>query len=32
VKGARLGLVSGYGMLTYDRCVCTGAAILGSAA
>jgi acetyl-CoA acetyltransferase len=32
VAGARLGLVGGYGMVTYDRCLCTGAAILGSAA
>ena len=27
-----LGLVSGYGMVTYDRCLCTGAVILGSPA
>ena len=27
----RLGLVSGFGMVTYDRCLCTGAAILGRA-
>lgn len=26
-----LGLVSGYGMVTYDRCLCTGAVILGGA-
>ena len=26
---ARLGLVGGFGMVTYDRCLCTGAAILG---
>lgn len=32
VPGARLGLVSGYGMVTYDRCLCTAAAILGAAA
>ncbi|HEU5294753.1 MAG TPA: thiolase family protein [Burkholderiaceae bacterium] len=32
VPGARLGLVSGYGMVTYDRCLCTGAVILGAAA
>jgi len=25
----RLGLVSGFGMVTYDRCLCTGAVILG---
>jgi acetyl-CoA acetyltransferase len=31
VAGARLGLVSGYGMVTYDRCLCTGAVILGAA-
>jgi acetyl-CoA acetyltransferase len=30
VAGARLGLVSGYGMVTYDRCLCTGAVILGA--
>jgi acetyl-CoA acetyltransferase len=29
VPGALLGLVSGFGMVTYDRCLCTGAAILG---
>ncbi len=29
VPGAELGLVGGYGMVTYDRCLCTGAAILG---
>jgi acetyl-CoA acetyltransferase len=29
VNGARLGLVSGFGMVTYDRCLCTGAVILG---
>jgi acetyl-CoA acetyltransferase len=29
VPGAKLGLVGGYGMVTYDRCLCTGAAILG---
>jgi len=29
VKDAKLGLVSGYGMVTYDRCLCTGAVILG---
>lgn len=30
VKDARLGLVSGYGMVAYDRCLCTGAVILGA--
>lgn len=30
VPGARLGLVSGFGMVTYDRCLCTGAVLLGS--
>ena len=29
VKDAQLGLVSGFGMVTYDRCLCTGAVILG---
>ena len=29
VKSAKLALVSGFGMVTYDRCLCTGAAILG---
>ncbi len=29
VPGARLGLVAGFGMVTYDRCLCTGAVILG---
>ncbi|MGE0313485.1 MAG: thiolase family protein [Lautropia sp.] len=28
VRDARLGLVSGFGMVTYDRCLCTGAVIL----
>jgi acetyl-CoA acetyltransferase len=28
VRDARRGLVSGYGMVTYDRGVCSGAAIL----
>ena len=32
VAGARLGLVGGYGMVTYDRCLCTGAALLGTPA
>jgi acetyl-CoA acetyltransferase len=31
VAGAKVGLVSGYGMVTYDRCLCTGAVILGAA-
>lgn len=31
VPDARLGLVSGFGMVTYDRCLCTGAVILGRA-
>ena len=30
VPDARLGLVAGFGMVTYDRCLCTGAVILGS--
>jgi len=29
VADARLGLVAGFGMVTYDRCLCTGAVILG---
>jgi acetyl-CoA acetyltransferase len=29
VKDARLGLVGGFGMVTYDRCLCTGAVLLG---
>lgn len=29
VADAQLGLVSGFGMVTYDRCLCTGAVILG---
>jgi acetyl-CoA acetyltransferase len=29
VPGAQLGLVTGFGMVTYDRCLCTGAVILG---
>ena len=32
VPGAKLGLVTGFGMVTYDRCLCTGAVILASAA
>jgi len=31
VTDARLGLVAGFGMVTYDRCLCTGAVILGRA-
>ncbi|MFT3820178.1 MAG: thiolase family protein [Rubrivivax sp.] len=30
VANPKLGLVSGYGMVTYDRCLCTGAVILGA--
>ena len=29
VANAQLGLVGGFGMVTYDRCLCTGAVILG---
>ncbi|MBS0451711.1 MAG: thiolase family protein [Proteobacteria bacterium] len=29
VKDAQLGMVCGFGMVTYDRCLCTGAVILG---
>ena len=29
VKNNQLGMVSGYGMVAYDRCLCTGAVILG---
>lgn len=32
VADARYGLVGGFGMVTYDRCLCTGAAILEAAA
>ncbi len=32
VRDAKLGLVGGFGMVTYDRCLCTGAVLLGSAA
>jgi len=28
VTDARIGLVSGYGMVVYDHCLCTSAAIL----
>jgi acetyl-CoA acetyltransferase len=31
VKDAELGLIGGFGMVTYDRCLCTGAVILGRA-
>ncbi len=31
VPDAQIGLVSGFGMVTYDRCLCTGALILSSA-
>jgi len=31
VADARYGLVGGFGMVTYDRCLCTGAAILEAA-
>ena len=30
VAQPKLGMVSGYGMVTYDRCLCTGAVILGA--
>ena len=29
VPDAKLGLVTGFGMVTYDRCLCTGAVALG---
>ncbi len=32
VPGAQLGLVAGFGMVAYDRCLCTGAVILGTSA
>lgn len=32
VPDAQLGLVAGFGMVTYDRCLCTGAVILGRSA
>jgi hypothetical protein len=32
VNNAQLGLVSGFGMVTYDRCLCTGAVLLGRSA
>ena len=31
VPDAELGLVAGFGMVTYDRCLCTGAVVLGKA-
>lgn len=31
VPDAKVGLVSGFGMITYDRCLCTGGLILGRA-
>ena len=31
VPGATVGVVSGFGMVTYDRCLCTGAVVLGAA-
>ncbi|MFM8546566.1 MAG: thiolase family protein [Betaproteobacteria bacterium] len=31
VTRATVGLVTGFGMVTYDRCLCTGAVVLGSA-
>ena len=31
VRNPALGLVSGYGIVAYDRCLCTGAVILGQA-
>ena len=31
VEDARFGLVSGFGMINYDRGLCTGAAVLGRA-
>ena len=31
VTDAQLGSVSGFGMVTFDRCLCTGAVILGAA-
>ena len=32
VRDAKLGMVTGFGMVTYDRCLCTGAILLGAAA
>ncbi|TFZ04784.1 thiolase family protein [Ramlibacter rhizophilus] len=32
VPEAQLGLVTGFGMVTYDRCLCTGAVLLGRSA
>ena len=31
VRDAKLGMVTGFGMVTYDRCLCTGAILLGAA-
>jgi hypothetical protein len=31
VEGARHGLVSGFGMINYDRGLCSGAAVLAGA-
>src|SRR6202011_292925 len=31
VENARFGVVSGFGMINYDRGLCTGAAVLGRA-
>ena len=31
VPDAKLGMVTGFGMVTYDRCLCTGAILLGAA-
>jgi hypothetical protein len=31
VPDARVGLVSGFGMINYDRGLCSGAAVLASA-
>ncbi|WP_418317652.1 hypothetical protein [Piscinibacter sakaiensis] len=31
VPDAQVGLVSGFGMITYDRCLCTGGLILARA-
>lgn len=30
VRGARTALVGGFGMVVYDRCLCTGAVLLGA--
>lgn len=31
IADARLGVVSGFGMVTYDRCLCTGAVVMEAA-